>query len=117
MSCMIILKKNILHIKKLELNADQSLRHPLVVNGVSISESHRLNYVAFQLNTMNLKDNEGVRNLCYYDMNNELYFNRPTVNKLPYPTHKNIQRMAIRELEYNPETFKKLQSIVACGAN
>jgi len=80
-----------------------------------VSNSHKFNYVLFQLNTLNLADNHGVKNVCFHDMGNELYFNRPTVEKLPYPTHKNIQRMAMRELDYNPQTFLKLQSILAYG--
>ena len=94
-----------------------NLKTPIVVNGVSISDSHRLNFVLFQLNTLNLKDNNGIKNLCFYDTNNELYYNRPTVDKLPYPTDKNIQRMAMRYLQYNPEAFRKMQAILAYGAN
>ena len=99
----------------MELNDDLTLKKPIVVNGVSVSNSHKFNYVLFQLNTLNLTDNHGVKNICFYDMGNELYLNRPTVDKLPYPTHKNIQRLAMRELKYNPETFVKLQSIVGYG--
>lgn len=107
-----LLRKN----KALELDDNLALKTPIVVNGVSISNSHRLNYIMYQLNTLNFKDNTGVKNICYYDMNNELYYNRPTVEKLPYPTHKNIQRLVMRQLEYNPEAFRKLQSVIAYGA-
>lgn len=98
---------------KLDLNDDMSLKKPIVINGVSISNSHRLNFVQYQLNTLNLKDNAGVKNICYYDMNNEMYSNRPTIDKLPYPTHKNLQRLALRSLQYNPGAFYKLQSLLA----
>lgn len=104
-------------LKTLEMDNNLNLKTPIVVNGVSISDSHRLNFVLFQLNTLNLKDNNGIKNLCFYDTNNELYYNRPTVDKLPYPTDKNIQRMAMRYLQYNPEAFRKMQAILAYGAN
>ena len=90
-----------------------TLKNPIVINGVSISDSHRLNYVQYQLNTLNLKDNSGIKNLCFYDTKNELYLNRLTTEKLPYPTHKNLQRMALRKLEYNSDAFRKLQSLIA----
>lgn len=99
--------------KQLELNDDMTLKKPIVINGVSISDSHRLNFVQYQLNTLNLKDNVGVKNLCFYDTGNQLYFNRPTVDKLPYPTHKNIQRLALRKLDYNPKSFSKLLDLLA----
>ena len=104
-------------MKKLELAGDLTLPRPIVVNGVSISNSQRMNYVSFQLNTLGMQDNGGLKNVCFYDTDNELYHNRPTVDKLPYPTHRNIQRLAMRNLEYNPAAFRKLQSIVAYGAN
>ena len=65
------------------------------------------------MNTLNLTDNTGVKNICYYDMDNELYLNRPTVDKLPYPTHKNIQRLIMRQLQYNSDSFRKLQNMIA----
>lgn len=99
--------------KKLELNDDMTLKSPIVINGVSISNSHRLNFVQYQLNTLNLKDNAGVKNICYYDTDNELYFNRPTIDRLPYPTHKNIQRLALSHLQTNPAAFNKLQALLA----
>lgn len=101
----------------LELDEHSVLKKPVVINGVSISDSHRLSYVSYQLNTLDLASSKGVKNICFYDAENELYANRPTVEKLPYPTHKNIQRMAMRELKYNPSAFKKLQSIVGYAAN
>jgi hypothetical protein len=79
--------------------------------------NEKLNYVTFQLNTLNLTDNSGVKNIVYYDLNNELYLNRPTLEKLPYPTLKNIQRLALMHLEYNPAAFDKLLSVFAFGSS
>ena len=70
---------------KLELNERQELKEPLVVNAVSMAHSH-LSYVSFQLNTLNYESNEGVKNIVHYDTHNEIYLNRPTIDKLPYPT-------------------------------
>ena len=80
---------------------------------MSISNG-RLSYVTFQLNTLNLANNAGIKNIVYYDLANELYSNVPTVEKLPYPSLKNIQRMALRNLEYNKATFQKLISMLFC---
>lgn len=107
----------LLFIQSLEVDSNLNLKTPIVVNGVSISDSHRLNYVLFQLNTLNLHDNHGIKNICFYETNNELYYNRPTVDKLPYPTSKNIQRMAMNSLQYNPEAFRKMQAILAYSAD
>ena len=49
----------------------------------------------------------------YYDKNNELYLNRLTRDKIPYATHKNIQRMALRHLSYNPAAYDKFLSFLA----
>lgn len=100
-----------------EVDSNMRLKTPVVVNAVSVS-NQRFNYVVFQLNTLNLSDNNGVKNLVYYDTDeNELYLNRPTLDKLPYPTQKNVQRLALRHLEYNPEVFRKFLSIVSFGTN
>jgi hypothetical protein len=92
------------------------LKSPITVNGVSMC-NQRLNFVSFQLNTLNMNNNQGIKNLVYYDMDNELYLNRPTVNKLPYPTMKNIQRLALRHLECNQNSFKKLYSVLSYDAD
>ena len=98
--------------KQLELNENLELKQPIVVNGVSLSNG-RLNYVTFQLNTLNLNTNSGIKNLVYYDMGNELYLNVPTIEKLPYPSLKNLQRLALRHLKFNKLAFQKFQSILA----
>ena len=67
-------------MQKLELAEDLTLPTPIVVNGVSISNSQRMNYVSFQLNTLGMQDNDGLKNVCFYDTDNELYHNRPTVD-------------------------------------
>jgi len=46
-------------------------------------------------------------------MDNELYSNVPTIEKLPYPSLKNMQRMALQHLEYNQTTFQKLISLLS----
>jgi len=102
------------HFKNLKLDENKRLVEPIVVNGVSLS-NEKLNYVTFQLNTLNLTDNSGVKNIVYYDLNNELYLNRPRLEKLPYPTLKNLQRLALMHLEYNPAAFDKLLSVLAFG--
>ena len=91
------------------------LKNPLVVKGVSMSND-RLTYVTYQLNTLKLDDNEGVKNIAYYDTDNKLYLNRPKINSLPYASHKNIQRLALHHLEYNSDAFKKLLSLIAYGS-
>ena len=98
----------------MELKENNELVNPIVVNGVSLI-NQRLNLVTYQMNTLNLSESSGVKNLVYYDKGNELYHNRPTVEKLPYPTHANIQRLALRHLDYNPNAFKKLLSLLARG--
>ncbi len=100
----------------MESDANERLKTPIVVNAVSLTH-HRFNYATFQLNTLNLKDNNGVKNIVYYDTNNELYYNRPTYDRLPFVSHKNLQRLALRHLEYNPEAFKKLLSLMLYGAS
>jgi hypothetical protein len=99
---------------KVKADSNGVLQNPLVVNGVSVT-NQRFNYVSFQLNTMNLKDNQGVKNLVFYDADNEIYTNRLTVDKLPYPTQKNIQRLAMRSLEYNPRVFEKFLAYFSYG--
>lgn len=64
------------------------------------------------MNTLSLNNNSGIKNIVYYDMENELYSNVPSVEKLPYPSLKNMQRMALRHLEYNPTVFQKFQSLL-----
>lgn len=81
------------------------------MNAISI-KNEILNFITFQLNTMNLKNNNGIKNLVYIDKNNELYLNRPNLDTLPYPSRRNIQRYAIRKLEYNSDTFQKFKSIL-----
>ncbi|CAF0708667.1 unnamed protein product [Brachionus calyciflorus] len=105
------------NLLKLKTNQDGALQSPLVVNGVSVT-NQRFNYVTFQLNTLNLKDNNGVKNLVYYDddSQNEIYLNRPTLDKLPYPTQKNIQRLALRNLQYNPSVFEKFMAYFTYGS-
>ena len=61
---------------------------------------------------MNLINEKGIKNLVYIDKDIELYFNRPNVDKLPYPSRKDIQRYAMRKLEYNPSAFQKIKSII-----
>ena len=102
--------------KKIKLDSEKRLKHPIVVNAVSLNHQ-RFNYVTYQLNTLNMADNNGVKNIAYYDSNNELYYNRPNLDKLPYPSLKNIQRLALEHLEYNPVAFKKLLSIILFGGS
>ena len=85
------------------------------MNAVSIN-NQRFNYATFQLNTLDYGSNTGVKNIAYYDTNNELYLNRPNKENMPYASQKNIQRMALRKLEYNPDTFRKLLSLMLYGA-
>lgn len=101
---------------KLSVNQDGLLQRPLVVNGISVT-NQRFNYATFQLNTLNLKDNRGVKNIVFYDDDgqNEIYMNRPTVESLPYPTQKNIQRLALRNLQYNPSVFEKFLAYFTYG--
>jgi hypothetical protein len=99
----------------LEIDSQLRLKQPIVVNAVSLNHQ-RFNFVTYQLNTLNLRDNSGVKNLAFYDTNNELYYNRPTIDKLPYPSMKNMQRLALRQLEYNPEVFRKFLSVLFHGA-
>jgi hypothetical protein len=75
----------------------------------------RLNFVAYQLNTLDLSDNKGIKNIVYIDTNNYLYLNRPNRNKMPYESHKNVQRYALSHLKYNPEAFQKLLSFISHG--
>ena len=77
--------------------------------------NERLNFVTYQLNTLNLRDNKGVKNIVYYDTNNNLYHGRPTKTKLPFESHKNVQRYALSHLKYNPDAFHKLLAIVSHG--
>lgn len=84
----------------------------------------RFNFVTFQLNTVNLTGNDGVKNLCYYDAdsiennsNNQIYSNKLSRDKLPYLTHKNLQRLALDHLEYNPVVFKKLSAFLLSNAS
>ena len=91
------------------------LKDPIVVNAVSLTHQ-RFNFVSYQLNTLNLADNNGVKNIVHYDVDNDIYLNRPTINKMPYPSHKNVQRLAMRYLEYNSSAFLKLVSLIAYGA-
>lgn len=102
---------------KLPVNQDGLLEKPLVVNGISVT-NQRFNYASFQLNTLNLNDNKGVKNIVYFDDDgqNEIYMNRPTLENLPYPTQKNIQRMAIRNLQYNPKVFQKFLAYFVQGS-
>lgn len=94
------------------MNENRELKKPIVINGVSLSNG-RFNYVTFQMNTLNLTHNTGIKNIVYYDMANELYMNVPSLDKLPLPSLKNLQRMALRHLEYNPATFQKLMSLMS----
>ena len=91
------------------------LKDPIVVNAVSLTHQ-RFNFVSYQLNTLNYADNSGLKNIAHYDVDNEIYLNRPTIHKMPYPSHKNVQRLALRYLEYNPSAFLKLLSLMAYGA-
>jgi hypothetical protein len=93
------------------LDAKNNLTKPIVVNGISVS-NNVFNFVTFQLNTFNLKESEGVKNIAYYDFGNEIYFDRPNISTLPYPTRKNIQKYALTKLNYNPQVFKKICSII-----
>lgn len=102
-------------MKKLEVNANRELKEPIVVNAVSLS-NQRFNFVSYQLNTLNYADNSGAKNIVHYDVDNEIYLNRPTIAKMPYPTQKNVQRLAMRQLEYNASAFLKLVSLIAYGA-
>ena len=93
-----------------------NLKSPIVVKAVSI-RNEKLTFVAYQLNTLDLKGNEGIKNLVYYDTNNHLYLDRPTKWKLPYESHKNVQRYALAHLKYNPDAFRKLLAFIAYGAD
>ncbi|RNA29386.1 39S ribosomal mitochondrial [Brachionus plicatilis] len=105
------------NMMKLPVNQDGLLLKPLVVNGISVT-NQRFNYATFQLNTLNFKDNKGIKNIVFYDDQgqNEIYMNRPTVDNLPYPTQKNIQRLALRNLQYNPEVFQKFLAYFSFGS-
>lgn len=102
-------------MKKPTVEKDGRLKTPIVVNGVSIKHE-RFNFVTYQLNTTDLSGNEGVKNLCYYEAadssDNELYSAKLSKLKLPYLTHKNLQRYALDHLEYNPNLFKKLLALI-----
>jgi hypothetical protein len=103
-------------LKNCECDPNGRLKEPLVVNAISVS-NQRFNFLTYQLNTLNLKNNEGIKNLAFYDGGNEIYLNRPTVEKLPYPSHRNIQRLALRHLQYNPDVFKKFLAIMAFNSS
>lgn len=104
-----LLEKN----NKLDVDTNGQLKEPVVVKAVSIS-NEKLNSVIFQLNTLRLNDNIGVKNIVYYDnKDNELYLNRLTQDKLPYATYKNIQRQVLSCLEYNPVAYEKFLSLMA----
>jgi hypothetical protein len=102
--------------KKLDRNNDGRLKEPIVVKAVSLSQE-KLNLVVYQLNTLNLNDNNGVKNIVYYEnMNNKLYL-RLNCYQLPYATHRNIQRMAMRYLNYNHTVYDKFLSLISYGSN
>lgn len=82
-----------------------------MLNGVSI-QNEKLNYIVYQLNTLNLNDNNGIKNIVFIDKDNDLYLNRPNINTLPYPSRRNIQRYALRKLELNETTFDKFKTIL-----
>jgi hypothetical protein len=104
-------------VKKPAVDAEGRLQTPIVVNGVSI-QNQRFNFLTYQLNTANLANNSGVKNLCFYDaQNNEIYSNRPTKEKLPFLTHKNLQRMALSHLEYNQSVFRKFLAMLLLNAS
>jgi hypothetical protein len=94
----------------------QNLKKPIVVKAVSLT-NERFNYVTYQLNTLSISDRQGIKNIVYYDLDNKLYMNRPTKDKLPYESNKNLQRYALAHLKYNPDAFKKLLSLMAYGAS
>lgn len=104
-------------VQKPAVDAEGRLQTPIVVNGVSI-QNQRFNFLTYQLNTTNLANNSGVKNLCFYDaQNNEIYSNRPTKEKLPFLTHKNLQRMALSHLEYNQSVFRKFLAMLLFNAS
>lgn len=94
------------------IDAEGRLARPIVVNGVSVSHQ-RFNFLTYQLNTLNMSNNGGVKNLAFYDCDNEIYLNRPDLKTLPYPSQKNVQRLILDKLEYNPNVLKKFSSLVS----
>ena len=67
------------------MNTEMELKKPFVVNGVSI-QNEKLNFISFQLNTMNFRNNNGIRNIVYIEkslVNFEVvYHNLSTLNLL-----------------------------------
>ena len=103
--------------KKENNQIDGRLKEPIVLNAISLSNHNCLSFVTYQLNTVDLADNKGVKNICFYDVNNEIYADKPRPDQLPYLSHRNLQRLAIRKLNYNPIVFNKLYALISSNSN
>ncbi|KAI3386601.1 hypothetical protein SNEBB_011181 [Seison nebaliae] len=102
---------------KLATDSNGRLIEPLIIRCINLFEN-RYDFCTFQLNTINMTDDlldekwRDVKNLFFYDSNNEIYFNRLTMDEEPYGTRKNLQRQVINHLDYNEEVIGKYLSFV-----
>ncbi|KAL5019689.1 hypothetical protein ScPMuIL_002581 [Solemya velum] len=85
----------------------QKLPEPISVQCVNISET-TLNFVFFQLNTMNFKTDDGVKNIAWLDEGNKLY---DKLLSKPWLEDRKVTRYE----NYDPEPFKKLLALFLNG--
>ena len=87
-------------------NDTKTLPEPISTQCV-MTDGATFHFVCFQLNTLNFDSGDGVKNLVWFDNNNEMY------NKI---LPKRTMLRNTKYEDYDPEVFKKILALYVNGA-
>ena len=69
-----------------------------------------MNFLCFQLNTLDTQSDSGVKNLAWFDIGNQLF-----VKHFPKPWKEEAMYQRFRYEDYSPEVYQKFLAVYLNG--
>lgn len=87
------------------------LPKPITVQNINMDRT-TFNFLCFQLNTLDLQSDHGVKNLAWTDHGNQMF-----MKHIPQPWKKEEMYKNYRFTDYTPEVFEKFLAVFANGVS
>ena len=87
------------------------LPEPITIQNINMDWT-TLNFLCFQLNTLDTNSDDGVKNLAWCDNDNKLF-----VKNYPKPWREDKTWHQIHYEDYSPEVFEKFLAVFLNGAS